>query len=134
MRSGKVKLRSRVIEKLWVRVLREAGGRVRENVLLRDSGILNIDPSDGRKIEIVVTGLPLAHGIPLAIDATLVSPLHANGLPHRDADVTPGSSLIRAERLKEATYPELVSSSLLRLETVACEVGGRFSEWLLALI
>ena len=103
MKSGKVKLRSRVIEKLWARVLREAGGRVRENVLLRDSGILNIDPSDGRKIEIVVTGLPLAHGIPVAVDATLVSPLHANGTPHRDADKIPGSSFARAENLKETT-------------------------------
>ena len=103
------------------------GGRVRENVLLRDSGIPGIDLLDGRKIEIVVTGLPLAYGIPVAIDANSVSLLHANGLPHRNADVAPGSSFIRAERLKETIYPELVDSSLLRLETVACEVGGRFS-------
>ena len=119
MKSGKVKLRSRVIEQIWARILREAGGRVRENVLLRDSGIPNIDPADGRKIEIVVTRLPIAHGIPVAVDATIVSPLHANGIPHPIAHSMPGSSLVRAERLNAVTYLELVDSSVLRLETVA---------------
>lgn len=50
-----------------------------------------------------------------------------DGTPHPYADTRPGSSLARAERSKAVTYPELVNSSQLRLETVACEIGGRLS-------
>ena len=46
---------------------------------LRDTAVANIDPSDGRHIEVVAIGLPLAHGIPLAVDCTVISPLHADG-------------------------------------------------------
>ena len=100
MRSGKVKLRSKVVEKMWARILREAGGRVREHVLLRDTGVTGISPNDGRHIEVVVTGLPIGHGIPIAVDASIVSPLRADGVPHLHADTRPGSSFVRAERLK----------------------------------
>ena len=78
-RSGFLKLRSRPLEKCWARVLRESGARVRENFMLRDAGIPSIDPADGRRIEVVATGLPLHAGVPLAIDATLVAPLSAKG-------------------------------------------------------
>ena len=134
MKSGKVKLRSKVVEKIWARILREAGGKVRENVLLRDAGVVGVDVADGRHIEVVVTGLPIAHGVPVAVDASIVSPLHADGTPHKDADVRPGISLGRAERAKETTYPELLRSGQLRLETVACEVGGRLSSRALNLL
>ena len=52
-------------------------GRVRDNVLLRDMALGQIDPADQRQIEIVVTGLPFARGLPVAVDATMVSVLHA---------------------------------------------------------
>ena len=57
---------------------------MRERVLLRDTSVANIDPSDGRHIEVVATGLPLAHGIPLAVDCTVVAPLH----PFKTFDVS----------------------------------------------
>ena len=88
---------------------------MRENVLLRDCGISSIDPRDGRNIEVVVTGLPLGHGIPVVIDASIVSPLHADGTPHPKATEQPGASMRRAEKSKNDTYPELVESSQLRL-------------------
>ena len=72
--------------------------------------------------------LPLGHGILVAIDASIVSPLHADGTPHPNAAQQPGVSLRRAEKSKNDTYPELVESSQLRLETVACEIGGRISK------
>ena len=74
-RSGRLKTRARPVEKMLARVMREAGGLVRENFFLRKAGITSIDPADGWQIEVVVSGLPLARGIPLALDATLVSPL-----------------------------------------------------------
>lgn len=125
--SGRLKLRSRPVEKTWARVLREAGGRVRENVYLRDTTLPGIDPSDGRNIELVVTGLPVNRGVPLAVDATLVSPLHADGSPLSGAATRPGTALRNARRLKESTYRELLHSPVLGLLTAGCETGGRLA-------
>jgi hypothetical protein len=121
-----LKLRSRPFEKVWVRILREAGIRIRENVLLRDTGV-EVDPADRRNIEIVATGLPMEHGIPVAVDATMVSPLHADGTIYDRADSVPGIALHRARRAKAETYPELAASPQLRLLTVAIETGGRMN-------
>ena len=131
-RSGRLKLRSRPVEKMWARILREGGGRVRENVFLRDTALDNIDPNDGRRIEVVVSGLPIARGIPIAVDATLVSPLHADGTPHPHTVTRPGASFRRAEASKANTYPELVNSSLLQLLTVASKRDWRETQqaWL----
>ena len=125
--SGRLKLRSRPLEKTWARVLRESGARVREHVYLRDAALPNVDPEDGGNIEIVATGLCAARGVPLAVDATLVSPLHSDGTPFPHADTSPGVALSRAESTKARTYPELVNSSLLRLWTVAHGIGGRLN-------
>ena len=125
-RSGLLKLRSRPLEKIWVRILREGGARVRENVLLRDTGVA-VDPSDGRNIEIVATGLQTAHGLPVAIDTTMVSPLHADGTPFAGAEAIAGVALRRAERHKRSTYSELAASPQLRLLTAGVEAGGRMS-------
>ena len=132
-RSGLLKLRSRPIEQMWVRILREARARVRENVSLHEAGV-PVDPADGRNIEIVATGLPIHQGIPVAIDATMVSPLHTDGTPHPHADERPGVALGRGRRCKEATYPELMSSSRLRLLTAGVETGGRLSQEALDLL
>ena len=124
-RSGRLKLRSRPLERTWVRVLREAGARVRENVYLRNAGLPGVQAQDARCVEIVASGLPQCHGVPLAVDATLVSPLRGDGSPHPAAAERPGVSLRRAEQAKSRAYPELVESSVLRLTTAAMEVGGR---------
>ena len=91
--SGRIKLRSVPLEKMWARVLREAGGKVREKVFLRDTAIVSIDPSDGRHIEVVATGLPIAHGIPIALDATIISPLHVDETPWPGTTEIPGKTL-----------------------------------------
>ena len=132
-RSGFLKARSRPIEKVWVRVLREGRARVRENVALRDAGI-PVPQSDGRNIEIVVTGLALEQGVPVAVDATMVSALHADGTPHPRASKHKGVALARAKRDKEATYRELATSPQLRLLTAGVETGGRLSKEALHLL
>ena len=125
-RSGLLKRRSRPIEKIWARILREAGARIRENVSLHEAGVA-VDVQDGRNIEIVAAGLPIHQGVPLAIDATMVSPLQTGGEPHPQAQSRIGVALARARRAKESTYPELLTSSRLRLLVAAIEVGGRIS-------
>ena len=49
---------------------REAGGRVSTNVFLRDKALDTVQ-ADGRRLEVVVDGLPLIRGAQLAIDTTL---------------------------------------------------------------
>ena len=72
-------------------------------------------------------GLPVAHGIPIAVDATIVSPLHADGSAWAGAANTPGQSFGRAQRSKYQTYPELVDNPVVKLMVVAAEVGGRLN-------
>ena len=95
--------------------------------MLRDMGIAGISVQDGRHLEVVATGSPLAQGIPLAVDATMVSVLHANGDPWARADVRAAVAIERAEKDKDNTYPELVQSAVAKLTTLACETGGRWS-------
>jgi len=125
--SGRLSRRAKPLERTWARVFREAGGRVSENVFLRDTTLHHIRPTDGRRLEIVATGLPLHRGAPLGCDATMVSPLHADGTPWRRADTEAGVAIQRGEACKARTYPELVESSQLRLLTLAVETGGRWS-------
>ena len=126
--SGRLKRRSRPVERIWSRIFREAGARVVEDVFLRNTSLPGIPGHDGRRVEILATGLPLHHGVPLAVDATMVSPLRADGHPCPRAAVADGAVIQRGEKAKLTTYPELVQSDVVRLVTVACEVGGRMSE------
>ena len=125
--SGRIKRRSAPLERVWARVFREAGARVVLNAFLRDTSLPSIAAHDGRRVEILATGLPLHRGVPLAVDATLVSPLHADGQPWAKAATQDGVAISRGEALKARTYPELVKSTEVRLVTLACEVGGRWS-------
>ena len=125
--SGRLKRRSRPVERIWARIFREAGARVVEDAFLRNTSLAGIQGHDGRRVEILATGLPLHRGVPLAVDATFVSPLHADGRPGPRAAVEDGVAIRRGEKAKEATYPELVRSDVVRLITVAGEVGGRLS-------
>ena len=83
--------------------------------------------SDGRRLEVVADGLPLFGGAQLAIDTTLVSTLHANGLPRRAG--VDGAALQAARRRKEWRYPELARRvGRARLVVLAVEVCGRWSK------
>ena len=72
-------------------------------------------------------GLSLWQGAQLAIDTTLVSPLHRDGSARRGAAsrrIGTGTS----QRRKEATCPELVGDDgRARLVVLAAETGGRWS-------
>ena len=102
-------------------------------MLLRDAGV-DVDPADRRAIEVVATGLPREHGIPIAVDATMVSPLHSDGSPYAGAAERRGVALARGRRAKETAYPELLASSRLRLLTAGVETGGRLSSEALQLL
>ena len=98
-----------------------------ENQKLAEMGIPGVRAGDKRAVEIVAKNLHTKHGIPLACDATVVSPLHANGEARPRAAEEDGVALREAEKDKVATYPELVHAAQCQLVVLACEVGGRWS-------
>ena len=74
-------------------------------------------------------GFPAFHGAQLAIDTTLVSPLRADGEPHRRCANEGGVALVAARRRKTRTHPELSGErGRAKLVVLAGEIGGRFSE------
>ena len=116
------------MESVAARVCREAGARVRTNVFVRDMDLANHENLDGRRLEVVADGLPLHGGAQLAIDTTMVSPLHSNGVARRGASDRKGLALEVAHKRKEMTYPELAGEGgRARLVVLATEVGGRWS-------
>ena len=111
------------------RVLREAGAQVVPNAQLRSLGVRGAPRRDGRNIEAAAYGLPLCHGVPLLVDITMVSPLHADGTPLRGVASTDGVAIAAAEARKRERYPELVNATGgPALKVMACETGGRWSQ------
>ena len=92
-RAGVLGRRGFAVESAGARICREAGGRVTTNVM-RD---LDLRPAQTRDR---ADGLPLFGGVQLAVDTTLVSPLHCDGTPHRGADNVDGAILAVAQRRK----------------------------------
>ena len=116
------------LESTAARICREAGGRVRTNVFVRDMDLPEPGVADARRLEVVVDGLPLRGGAQLAVDTTLVCALHADGTPRRNAALEDGVALKAAKRKKVRAYPELVGpNSRAQLVVLAVEVGGRWS-------
>ena len=103
--AGVLGRRGWVLENVAARVCREAGGRVRTNLAVRDMDLGAHVQLDGRRLEIVVDGLPLWGGSQLAVDTTMVCPLSRDGVAQRGSATTDGKSLARARRRKERTFP-----------------------------
>ena len=64
------------LESVTSRVCRETRARVWTNVFVRDIDLASFDNLDGRRLEVVADGFPFHGGAQLAIDTTMVSPLH----------------------------------------------------------
>ena len=128
-RAGVLSRRGFSLESAAARICREAGGRVRTNAFVRDLDVPDANAGDGRRLEVVVDGLPLFGGWQLAVDTTLVCALHGDGRPRRGAAEMDGVALLTARRVKERRYPEFVGvQARARLVVLAVEVGGRFSK------
>ena len=66
-------------------------------------------------------------GVPLLCDVTQVSPLAQNGTPHPKCAVEAGVALEVAVERKNSTYREAQQNAgQVKLQTLACEVGGRW--------
>ena len=107
--------------------MRQAAGS-ESTCFVRDMDLILQNANDGRRLEVVVDGLPLFGGRQLAVDTTLVGALHADGTGRVGAANRDGVALVAARRRKETTYPELVGPrSRCRLVVLGGAVGGRWS-------
>ena len=88
------------MESAVAQICPEDGARVSTNVMLRDLDISPPQNSDGRRSEVLAEGLTLFGGCQLALDATLVSPLHGDGSHRRGAAITDGAALGEAKKTK----------------------------------
>ena len=126
MRTGRVQRRANILEKIWMQVFEEAGGTLVPNEKLRNMRI-GVDQEDKRRVEFAVYNLKF--GPPLLCDVTQVSPLDQNGTPHPKCSVNAGAAFDLAEKRKENRYREAAEKAgKVKLETLASEIGGRWSE------
>jgi len=129
-KSGLLRRRATPQERTWRRIFAEAGAVVLKNQKLTDMKLDGVSPNpkDDRRVEIMAKELPLYKGMPLICDASLVSPLKANGDARPRAAHEPGVAIASIEDTKAKTYPELVTSNQCKFLVLAGEVGGRWSD------
>ena len=116
--AGVLGRRGFAVESAIAQICREGGARVSVNAMLRDLDI-SAQVTDSRRLEVVAEGLTLFGGCQLALDATLVSPLHRDGTHRRKADTVDGMSLRAARKDKEKTYPGAVRGQ--RSSSTGCD-------------
>ena len=105
-------------------MLREARATVDRTQKLADMRLPGVHASDKRKIEIVAKHLPLYRGLPLVLDATILSPLCTNGQPRPRATVIDGAAITAIENDKHTKYPELTHSSECKFLVLPAKSGG----------
>ena len=94
------------------------------NTPLTDLNIEHSTRPDDRRMEVLVNGLTLWGGTPLAKNTALVSALTRDGQPRRRAGRFARAALQDARRRKERTCPELIGSRRCRPVVLRTETGG----------
>ena len=126
--AGVLQTRAVPLERMWRRVCREAGGRLRPGAL-KELNLGPVLPNDNRRLECVVDDLPLPRGGQVAVDCTLVSALKRSGEARPRAHREEGAALADSRKRKKARYPELVlPGSRCKLVFAGMEVGGRWAQ------
>ena len=100
------------------------GEEVRTNVFVRELGLHpRRNRFDALRLEVVVDGLEFFYGAQLAVDATLISALRAEGTVSRKGATIGGEALRRARARKERIYPEVAGEGgRAKLVVLAAEV------------
>ena len=112
------------MENVAARISREAGGRVTTNARVHDLDLNEPHAGDGRRLDVVVDGLPLYGGAQLVVDTTFVSTLHGDGSARSRAADEDGVAFVAPLRAKE-TYLELVGPrARARLVVLGVETAG----------
>ncbi len=119
-------------------VCAEARGRCRWKPLVRT---LNFGPpgaqvvaTDQRQLDFVSFGLQAFGGLPLAVDATLVSPISAEGVPHPGCSSAADAVFARAEAQIAVDYDDVARGGRATLLCLASSTGGRWNRSALTLV
>ena len=127
--GGRTNARHTGLVHVWRQIFIEAGGQVPDrNVerLLRQSH-LPVPADDLRRLDLIVPGLNVHHGLPLFCDITILSPITRKGTARGGTSNKGGGLFNRAERENNETYHEVLESGLGALFCLACETYGRFN-------
>ena len=102
----------------------------RPQPLVRRLGLTaNRCPStDLRRLDFAVFGLPIFGGLPPCADATIVSPLSAESVPHPGCAEDADAVFAAAIRDKRNTYRDLVESNRCEFLVLAAGTGDRWHE------
>ena len=119
-------------------IAREAGARCRWQPLVRT---LNLGPpgeqcaqGDQRQLDFAVFGSDAFGGLPICADATLVSPISADGIPHPGCVTDPDAVFDPAERQIRVDYGDIARGGRAHLFCLASGVGGRWNETALGFV
>ena len=84
--------------------------------------------TDARRLDFAVFGLPIFGGLSLCADATIVSPISVEGVPHPGCAEDADAVFAAAIREKRNTYRDLVESNRCEFLVLAAGTGGRRHE------
>ena len=135
-REARLNIRHNLVVAGWRQVLVEAGASIPDrNVerMLRRTNII-VAPEDGRRLDLVASGLNVYRGLPLFCDATVLSPLTGTGMARPGTSNQGGQLLNHAEEDNNDTYSDVISSGLGVLLCLGCEVYGRWSKQCIDLV
>jgi len=112
----------------WRQVLMEAGGSIPDRNVERMLAATNIpvNPNDGRRLDLLASGLNVYRGLPLFCDVTVLSPITATGIARPGTSNQGGQLLTQAEGDNNAIYWDVISTGLGQLLCLGCEVFGRW--------
>ena len=130
-RTARLHTRHTGIRPAWRQVFVEAGGSVpRRNIerLLRNCNV-PIATGFQRRLDLVVSGLGVARGLPLLCDITCVSPVTGSGEARGGSlTIDGGAVAAAARRCHTVDYPEVAGSRAARLYCLGVEVFGRWGQ------
>ena len=134
--NGRLNIRHNCVLAAWRQVYYEAGGAVPDRNVERMLSDTNVPthPNDSRRLDLIVSNLNVERGLPLFCDATVVSPMSANGAPRAGTSNQDGRLLELAEAENNDTYREVRESGLGSLQCLGCEVYGRWSAQSVAMV
>ena len=95
---------------------------------LNDLNVFRVQPTDGRRLEVVLSGLPANLGAQVAVDATSVSPLTRKGAARPRAHWQDGAAFKDARKKKATTYLELLQVRRCTLATAGMKMSRRWDE------
>ena len=102
-RTGLIERRACLLELAWVQICTEAGGSVKHRPKLNSLAFPGVAAEDGRELDIAVGRLPIFGGKTVLGDATLRSPLSAEGVPKHRAKHEAGFTFHGARLAKDVS-------------------------------